>query len=185
MSKPFFSRVTHLLRMLKILRRKIDTAVPLGTFGMLPRAQQAIVVDYLVASSRILGLLDCIQERKRAIDHHELLDAYARAETAYVRAGLMPFLPASLRAARLSSCNFDAIERSGLVRLADSAPGGLVTNYASAIRKQVTRRLFRGDVAIIDSAAAERRFQAIIAGAESGAESTNEVSRNRKPFEIF
>lgn len=151
-------------RLLKGRRSRRPTAPPApGTFLALPAHEQTIAVQYLIASSKMQSCLDGILIRKRAVDHPEVLSAFDQAETAYVGAGFAPFLPSSLRG-RLTSTEPDAIQRSGLVRKAVESERQLfVTRYAPGIRSRITQLLARGDVSFLDTAAAERRYQEIIA----------------------
>jgi hypothetical protein len=152
-------------RLLKGRRSRRPAAAPPapGTFAALAADEQRIAVQYLIASAKMQSCLDGILIRKRAVDHQEALSAYDQAETAYVSAGFAPFLPSSLRG-RLASTEPDAIQRSGLVRKADESERLVfVTRYAPGIRSRITQLLARGDVSFLDTAAAERRFQEIIA----------------------
>lgn len=160
----FSAFVLRLLRLVRRGRQATDATVP-GSFASLPLAEQRIATQYLITSARVQSLLDSIRDRKRAVDPDETLTEYARAEADYVAAGFVPFLPSSVKG-RVTSCDVAVIERSGLVRkLAADESGVIVVNFAAGIRAQVTRLLYRGDVHVLDSAAAEQRYQEIIAGA--------------------
>ena len=133
-------------------------------FATLSRQEQAVVTRYLIAVSEMLGLLDCIQHRGRAVDHPAVLRNFATSEADFVRAGFMPFIPGALKASQLSSLEPQSIDRSRLVRRR-------VTDnhvcFAQAMRLQVERLLRSGKVIQLDSKAAEERLRELCAASRA------------------
>ncbi|CAN5231429.1 hypothetical protein BH11CYA1_BH11CYA1_35700 [soil metagenome] len=133
-------------------------------FANLSRHEQAIVTRYLISVAEILGLLDCIQHRGRAVDHHSVLSNFGSCEAQYISAGFMPFIPGALKASGLSSLEPRSIDCSRLVR---RSSGDNHACFAQAIRQQVERSLRSGKVIQLDSRALELRMQELCAASRA------------------
>ena len=67
-------------------------------FASLSRQEQFVVTQYLISVSELVGLVNGIQSRGRAVDHDVVLANFAKGEAAYVLAGFVPFMPGAIKA---------------------------------------------------------------------------------------
>jgi hypothetical protein len=125
-------------------------------FASLSRQEQFVVTQYLISVSELVGLVNGIQSRGRAVDHDVVLANFAKGEAAYVLAGFVPFMPGAIKASGLSSLEPQAIDRSLLVR---RSTGDNHACFAAAMRQQVERLLRSGKVIKLDSWVAEQRLK--------------------------
>lgn len=125
-------------------------------FASLSRQEQFVVTQYLISVAELVGLLNGIQSRGRAVDHDLVLANFAKCESAYVAAGFMPFMPGALKASALTSLEPQAIDRSLLVR---RSTGDNHACFAVVMRQQVERLLRSGKVIKLDSRVAEQRLK--------------------------
>lgn len=125
-------------------------------FASLSRQEQFVVTQYLISVSELVGLVNGIQSRGRAVDHDVVLANFAKGEAAYVLAGFVPFMPGAIKASGLTSLEPQAIDRSLLVR---RSTGENHACFAAAMRQQVERLLRSGKVIKLDSRVAEQRLK--------------------------
>lgn len=125
-------------------------------FASLSRQEQFVVTQYLISVSELVGLLNCMQSRGRAVDHDLVLANFAKGEADYVSFGFMPFMPGALKASGLTSLEPQAIDRSLLVR---RSAGDNHACFAAVMRQQVERLLRSGKVIKLDSRVAEQRLK--------------------------
>ena len=130
-------------------------------FASLSRQEQFVVTQYLISVSELVGLLNCIQSRGRAVDHDLVLSNFAKGEADYVSFGFMPFMPGALKASGLTSLEPQAIDRSLLVR---RSAGDNHACFAAVMRQQVERLLRSGKVIKLDSRVAEQRLKELCEG---------------------
>jgi len=134
------------------------------TFASLSVRDQLAVKSYLASVAELLGLLNSIQRRGRAVDHDLVLRNFAKYEADYVSSGFMPFIPGALKASGLTSLESEAIDRSRLVR---RSAGENYACFAQAMRQQVARLLRSGQVLELDSSVAQQRLKDLCDAARS------------------
>ena len=134
------------------------------TLASLSVRDQLAVKSYLASVAELLGLLNSIQRRGRAVDHDLVLRNFAKYEADYVSSGFMPFIPGALKASGLTSLEPEAIDRSGLVR---RNAGENYACFAQAMRQQVARLLRSGQVLELDSSVAQQRLKDLCDAARS------------------
>lgn len=133
-------------------------------FATLSVREQLAVKSYLASVAELLGLLNGIQLRGRAVDHDLVLRNFAKHEADYVSSGFIPFIPGALKASGLTSLEPEAIDRSRLVR---RSAGENYACFAQAMRQQVARLLRSGKVLQLDSSVAQQRLKDLCDAARS------------------
>lgn len=133
-------------------------------FATLSVREQLAVKSYLASVAELLGLLNGIQLRGRAVDHDLVLRNFAKHEADYVSSGFIPFIPGALKASGLTSLEPEAIDRSRLVR---RSAGENYACFAQAMRQQVARLLRSGQVLQLDSSVAQQRLKDLCDAARS------------------
>jgi len=133
-------------------------------FSTLSVGEQLAVKSYLASVAELLGLLNGIQLRGRAVDHDLVLRNFAKHEADYVSSGFIPFIPGALKASGLTSLEPEAIDRSRLVR---RSAGENYACFAQAMRQQVARLLRSGKVLQLDSSVAQQRLKDLCDAARS------------------
>jgi hypothetical protein len=124
-----------------------DTGAERLDFATLSQHQQDAAKQYFAAATNLMLTVNCIRDRRRAVDVDSVLAEFRLAERGFIMADLRPVFPPSVQC--LGS--FDPVRLISKGLLARLKPSEDPVIYASAMDRHVTKLMAKFKVCELDS----------------------------------